>query len=155
MNRDPQKLKELAELGKRQLGYEEFEDYVNKNAEEATPVDFYVVSHQNKPADIYPAQAKIFGMDLDPSEINEKFIEFLEAKNQSYGNTETTLFVHFRNKGSLSFKPIQNWLTKNEIRFREVAVHSLDENMRIKMSQLYPVSDQVVSFEFEPKDYLN
>lgn len=148
----PSKEKELSQHKKR-LSFTELEEYINTHAEESTPVDFYIISHQSKPADVYPVQTKIFGMSLDHDKITDLFIKFLEEKNKSYAQTDTTLFIHFRNKGTLDFKTIQDWLSVNGTKFREIVVFTLDDKMNIKMSQLFPIAGDVITFEFEPKDY--
>ena len=130
------------------IKHKEIAKFISAYSEQSTPVDFYYIRTDSSPAEVYPVQAKRFGMQVDPKTVTDALIGEFEKWSAKYSSSETTLLVHFQNSGELDIPQLNEWLNNHQFPFREVIIETLGKKLELKLCQVYPNGGDINTLVF-------
>lgn len=148
------KQKELLQQHGTSLTFAELEPFINKYAEQSTPVDYAFVNMDTKPADVYPVQHKRYYPKHKDTQLESKaFIENLDKWRSQYSSTDTTMLIHYKGDiRNVDLDPVMDSLYSKGFPFREVVVLLMTDSGPIFM-QIYPnAGDKKIGYNHYPKE---
>ncbi len=144
--------KELIEAIGTTIKRDEVPEFFKKNIEENSEYDVIVLDRSDDEMASYrPVQLKRFGVRMDPAELTDKFIQFIDEKNKQYAKNNGSMYVFLENKGTLDFAPITQHLKDVGFAFDELSVFVFNKKGGVTVCQLLPIREFVTCLDIDRK----